>query len=140
MQVEGDGIDKSEVTILNKGDYFINICRLLSLQKATNNQIISKTNEEIEMQDSFEFNIEQNPSGKIAGNEPKDLEAFLTKLRKFMAGQPLEDAKVTMARMLNAFKDSIPSDEQMDEKDALEAIEQWKELAEEQNLDLSDVL
>jgi hydrogenase expression/formation protein HypC len=30
--------------------------------------------------------------------------------------------------------------EQMDEKDALEAIEQWKELAEEQNLDLSDIL
>jgi hydrogenase expression/formation protein HypC len=30
--------------------------------------------------------------------------------------------------------------EMMDEKDALEAIEQWKELAEEQNLDLSDVL
>jgi hydrogenase expression/formation protein HypC len=30
--------------------------------------------------------------------------------------------------------------EQMDEKDALEAIEQWKELAEEQNLDLSDML
>ncbi len=30
--------------------------------------------------------------------------------------------------------------EQMDEKDALEAIEQWKELADEQNLDLSDVL
>jgi len=28
----------------------------------------------------------------------------------------------------------------MDEKDALEAIEQWKELADEQNLDLSDVL
>ncbi|MFW9864835.1 MAG: HypC/HybG/HupF family hydrogenase formation chaperone [Candidatus Thorarchaeota archaeon] len=30
--------------------------------------------------------------------------------------------------------------EMMEEKDALEAIEQWKELAEEQNLDLSDVL
>ncbi|MFX0058403.1 MAG: HypC/HybG/HupF family hydrogenase formation chaperone [Candidatus Hodarchaeota archaeon] len=30
--------------------------------------------------------------------------------------------------------------EQMDEKDALEAIEQWKELANEQNLDLTDVL
>jgi hydrogenase expression/formation protein HypC len=30
--------------------------------------------------------------------------------------------------------------EQMDEKDALEAIEQWKELAEEQDLDLSDLL
>ena len=30
--------------------------------------------------------------------------------------------------------------EMMDEKDALEAIEQWKELAEEQNLDLSDIL
>ena len=30
--------------------------------------------------------------------------------------------------------------EQMDEKDALEAIEQWKELAEEQDLDLSDIL
>ena len=30
--------------------------------------------------------------------------------------------------------------EQMDEKDALESIEQWKELAEEQNLDLSDIL
>ena len=30
--------------------------------------------------------------------------------------------------------------EQMDEKDALESIEQWKELAEEQNLDLSDML
>jgi len=30
--------------------------------------------------------------------------------------------------------------EMMDEKDALESIEQWKELAEEQNLDLSDVL
>lgn len=30
--------------------------------------------------------------------------------------------------------------EMMDEKDALEAIEQWKELAEEQNLDLSDML
>ena len=30
--------------------------------------------------------------------------------------------------------------EMMDEKDALEAIDQWKELAEEQNLDLSDVL
>ena len=30
--------------------------------------------------------------------------------------------------------------EMMDEKDALESIEQWKELAEEQNLDLTDVL
>ena len=30
--------------------------------------------------------------------------------------------------------------EQMDEKDALESIEQWKELAEEQDLDLSDIL
>ena len=30
--------------------------------------------------------------------------------------------------------------EMMEEKDALEAIEQWKELADEQNLDLSDVL
>jgi hydrogenase expression/formation protein HypC len=30
--------------------------------------------------------------------------------------------------------------EMMDEKDALEAIEQWKELAEEQNMDLSDIL
>jgi len=30
--------------------------------------------------------------------------------------------------------------EQMEEKDALEAIEQWKEIAEDQNLDLSDLL
>ena len=30
--------------------------------------------------------------------------------------------------------------EMMNETDALEAIDQWKELAEEQNLDLSDVL
>ncbi|MBY8985506.1 MAG: HypC/HybG/HupF family hydrogenase formation chaperone [Candidatus Lokiarchaeota archaeon] len=30
--------------------------------------------------------------------------------------------------------------EMMNEKDALEAIEQWEELAEEQNLDLSDIL
>ena len=30
--------------------------------------------------------------------------------------------------------------EMMNEKDALEAIEQWKELAEEQDLDLTDVL
>ncbi len=30
--------------------------------------------------------------------------------------------------------------EQMDEKDALEAIEQWKEIAEDQNLDLSEML
>jgi len=30
--------------------------------------------------------------------------------------------------------------EMMDEKDALESIEQWKELAEEQNLDLSEML
>ena len=30
--------------------------------------------------------------------------------------------------------------EMMDEKDALEAIEQWRELAEEQNLDLSDII
>ena len=30
--------------------------------------------------------------------------------------------------------------EMMNEKDALEAIEQWNELAEEQNLDLSDLL
>ena len=30
--------------------------------------------------------------------------------------------------------------EMMGEKDALEAIEQWKELAEEQDLDLSDIL
>lgn len=30
--------------------------------------------------------------------------------------------------------------EMMNEKDALEAIDQWKELAEEQNLDLSDVI
>lgn len=111
-----DGINDSKVTILNKGDYFINICKLLSLQE-TNKQTISKTNEEIEMQDSFKFNIEPNPSGTIAGNEPKDLEAFLTKLRKFMAGQPLEEAKVTMARMLSAFKDSIQSDETMEQKE-----------------------
>ncbi|MCK4780041.1 MAG: HypC/HybG/HupF family hydrogenase formation chaperone [Candidatus Lokiarchaeota archaeon] len=30
--------------------------------------------------------------------------------------------------------------EMMNEKDALEAIEQWNELAEEQNLDLSDMI
>ena len=30
--------------------------------------------------------------------------------------------------------------EMMNEKDALEALEQWKEIAEEQDLDLSDVL
>ena len=30
--------------------------------------------------------------------------------------------------------------EMMNEKDALEAIEQWKEIAEDQNLDLSDVI
>lgn len=30
--------------------------------------------------------------------------------------------------------------EQMDEKDALEAIQQWKEIAEDQNIDLSDVI
>jgi hydrogenase assembly chaperone HypC/HupF len=30
--------------------------------------------------------------------------------------------------------------EQMSKKEALEAIDQWKELAEEQNLDLSDLL
>ena len=30
--------------------------------------------------------------------------------------------------------------EQMDEKDALEAIQQWREIAEEQNMDLSDVI
>lgn len=30
--------------------------------------------------------------------------------------------------------------EMMDEKDALESIEQWKELAEEQDLDLSEML
>lgn len=30
--------------------------------------------------------------------------------------------------------------EMLNEKDALESIEQWKELAEEQNLDLSDFL
>jgi hydrogenase expression/formation protein HypC len=30
--------------------------------------------------------------------------------------------------------------EQMDEKDALEAIEQWKELASEEDLDLTDIL
>ena len=30
--------------------------------------------------------------------------------------------------------------EMMNEKDAFEAIEQWNELAEEQNLDLSDML
>ena len=30
--------------------------------------------------------------------------------------------------------------EQMEEKDALEAIEQWKEIADDQNLNLSDML
>ena len=30
--------------------------------------------------------------------------------------------------------------EQMEEKDAMEAIEQWKEIANDQNLDLSDML
>ncbi len=30
--------------------------------------------------------------------------------------------------------------EQMEEKDALEAIEQWKEIANDQSLDLSDLL
>ena len=30
--------------------------------------------------------------------------------------------------------------EQMEENDAIEAIEQWKEIAEDQNLDLSDML
>ncbi len=30
--------------------------------------------------------------------------------------------------------------EQMEEKDAMEAIDQWKEIAEDQNLDLSDML
>ena len=30
--------------------------------------------------------------------------------------------------------------EQMEEKDAMEAMEQWKEIAEDQSLDLSDML
>ena len=133
-----DGIDDSKVTILNKGDYFINICKLLSLQKEPNKQTISKTNEEIEMQeDSFEFDIKPNPSGKIAGNEPKDLEAFLTKLRKFMAGQPLEEAKVTMARMLSAFKDSIPVDDNMDKEEIQKLI---ADAVESKNAELAKLL
>lgn len=108
-------IDDTQDTIISKDNYFINICKLLHDSNETIK--IKITNQKVIEDKKMENDSFPDPkSGKIAGNEPEDLEAILTKLRKFMAGIPIEDAKVTMSRILNAFKDSI-GENQMDEKE-----------------------
>ena len=97
-----DGDKEKQITILNKGNYYINICELFR-----DSQINNKVKEENSMEkDSFKFEIGKKDVGIAPGDtEPKDLEAILTPLREFMAGMPIKNAKETMSRILKAFKE-----------------------------------
>ena len=64
--------------------------------------------------------IDSDKEGHIAGDEPDDLEAILTRLRKFLAGTV--DTSNYTARILAALGIKKKSDSEMDEKEFQDAI------------------
>jgi hypothetical protein len=77
-----DSTQKKNITVINKENYYISINNTLDLEEkriGKNSKTLEKV---IDMEDEFA----DPKSGKISGDEPKDLETMLTRVRKFLAG------------------------------------------------------
>lgn len=115
IDAKGDDDDKIYI-IIKKPNYYINICNIYKdSKKETNTESIIKKQEEKIMHGDSE--------GKIKGDEPDDFEAFLSRLRKFLEGQAL-DENIT-ARILSAVGIKSKGDN-MEEKEYSDAIAKMK--------------
>ena len=84
--VKSDSVD---FTVINNGNYYYNIDNLLTnlnTDKETIGDINSET--KIKSDSMTEDSFADPKSGKISGDETKDFEAMLGRLRKFIAGIP----------------------------------------------------
>jgi len=116
--------EDQKFTIISKKSNYYNINTILNEIEETSNEKISDKDKE-----SDNMNDSKDESGKIAGFEPKDLEAILTPLRKYMAGIHEEwNADQITLRIKKALQDSFDSlqknvdDKNMDEKEFKDAI------------------
>lgn len=110
--------------IINKDSYYYNICKIMQdSKKETNTESNIKKQEEFEnMQDSH---LE---TGHIAGVEPADFEAFLTRLRK--TGSQNFNGEIhadIVARILAAFDKKEKSDSNMEDKKMNDALKSENE-------------
>ncbi len=130
-------------TIIKDENYYYNICKIFTdSKKETNNKInIEKNLSKIEtMQtDSTQGGTAPSPEnvkGKIAADEPDDLEAILTRLRILMHGT-MEQENAT-ARILAALGIKNKSDSEMEDKELQDAIKLKESELEELKVKLND--
>lgn len=106
--------NKSKHFIIKKEDnYYINICKVFKDSE-------TETNKESSIKKQEEKIMHEDSEGKIKGDEPDDLEAILTRLRKFLAGNALDENAT--ARILSAVGIKSKSDSKMEEKEFNDAI------------------
>ncbi|KKM92027.1 hypothetical protein LCGC14_1222510, partial [marine sediment metagenome] len=128
--IDANNDNKEKVyIIIKKPNYYINICKLhKDSKKETNTESSIKKQEE-------KKNMHKDSKGKIKGDEPDDFEAFLSRLRKFLEGQAL-DENIT-ARILSAVGMKSKGDN-MDEKEFSDAIAKKDTEIEELKVGLAD--
>lgn len=120
-----------EFIIIKKPNYYINICKLLKDSETENNKESNIIKQE-------EKTMHEDSEGKIKGDEPDDLEAILSRLRKFIEGKVL-DENIT-ARILSAIGIKKKGDSIMDEKEFQDAIAAKESEIEELKTKFEDAL
>jgi len=120
-----DAVEIPKFTIINKDSYYINIGQFLESEETRKGKSLKNIKKVIEMDDNFV----DPKSGKINGEEPKDLQTMLTRLRKFMAGnleletRDFANKKIKeILHMTDKDKSTLKGDDNMDQKEFDSAI------------------
>jgi len=128
--------DSENFTLISKPNYYYNINKdIIDTIEETSKKNIKEENIS-KNGDSMEDSFPDKTSGLTAGGETPDFEAFLSGLRKFMAGVSDPDEKATLRRRIlrtmnltdedETIEDSEPEEEigeeEMDEKEFQDAI------------------
>ncbi len=130
--------DKTKFYIIKKEDnYYYNICKLFNDSKKETN---TKPDIEKNLSEIETMQTDSENGGKIAGDEPDDLEAILTRLRKLIndEGWAAEVKGNAITRILAALGIKQKSDSEMDEKEFQDAINLKKSEIEDLKLKLED--
>jgi len=127
IKTDKDAVEIPQFTIINKDNYYVNIGQFLESEETRKGKNFKNIKKVIEMDDNFA----DPKSGKISGEEPKDLETMLTRLRKYMAGE-LELEKRNFANKKiqeilhmtdkDAEKSTLKGEDDMDQKEFESAI------------------
>lgn len=126
-------VDKLYI-IIKKPNYYINICNLKDSKKETNTESSIKKQEEKET-------MHEDSEGKIKGDEPDDLEAILTRLRKLINDEGWEEElkQNAIARILSAVGIKNKGDN-MEEKEFSDAIAKKDSEIEDLKIELTDAI